>query len=203
MPHNPSASSPQTRCAHPQQFNSARQPLLTLGSQPPDELADDTKLPPPKPAAEAAGGPAPILSANALRVSASVYFPDSELGVKLVNGRATQARVTVVNDEDAPMRVRLVGGSLWPLDIVDIAAGENSAKAVRNLTVVPLDTLVPASGGNVTLPYGFGVDMMPRDLRLLLAAIVVDDEGAQYQIEAFNGTVSVVDAPISMFDPQM
>jgi hypothetical protein len=140
---------------------------------------------------------------NTLRVSASVHFPDSELGVTLVNGRPVNARLTLVNDEDAPVRVRLVGGSLWPLDVVDIAAGENSGRAVRNLTVVPLDALVAAKGGNLTVPYGFGVDMMPRDLRLLLAAIVADEKGVQYQIEAFNGTVSVVDAPISMFDPQM
>ena len=168
-------------------------------------MTDDTKpLPKPAPAAPEDSGPAgppPILS-NGLRVSASVYFPDSELGVKLVNGRAMNARITIVNEEEAAVRVRLVGGSLWPLDIIDIS-GDNSNRAVRNLTVLPMDTPVAGKGGNVTLPYPFGVDMMPTDLRLLLAAIVADEKGQQYQIEAFNGTVSVVDAPISMFDPQM
>jgi hypothetical protein len=168
-------------------------------------MADDTKpnpLPKPAPAADnGPAGPAPILS-NGLRVSAEVHFPDSELGVKLVNGRATNARITIVNEEEAAVRVRLVGGSLWPLDVIDIA-GKNSNRAVRNLTVVPMDAPVAGNGGNLTLPYPFGVDMMPTDLRLLLAAIVADEKGQQYQIEAFNGTVSVVDAPISMFDPQM
>jgi hypothetical protein len=173
--------------------------------KPIDQMADDTKpnpLPKPAPAADSGpAGPAPILP-NGLRVSASIHFPDSELGVKLVNGRPTNARITLLNEEEAPVRVRLVGGSLWPLDIIDIG-GANSNRAVRNLTVVPMDTPVAGSGGNLTLPYTFGVDLMPADLRLLLAAIVADEKGQQYQIEVFNGTVSVVDAPISMFDPQM
>jgi hypothetical protein len=193
-------SSPPTRYAQP----AAVEPLSRSDTRqaPIDETTDDTKaLPKAAPEDHGPAGPPPILT-NGLRVSASVHFPDSELGVKLVNGRAMHARLTLVNEEETPIRVRLVGGSLWPLDIIDIA-GDNSNRAVRNLTVLPMDTPVAGKGGNVTVPYPFGVDMMPTDLRLLLAAIVADEKGQQYQIEAFNGTVSVVDAPISMFDPQM
>jgi hypothetical protein len=178
-----------------------RTPSLTCQAPTADDTKPFPKPAPPAPEDNGPAGPPPILS-NGLKVSASVHFPDSELGVKLVNGRAMNARLTLVNEEETAVRVRLVGGSLWPLDIVDIA-GENSNRAVRNLTVLPMDTAVAGNGGNVTLAYPFGVDMMPTDLRLLLAAIVADEKGQQYQIEAFNGTISVVDAPISMFDPQM
>jgi len=42
----------------------------------------------------------------------------------------------------------------------------------------------------------------PQDLRLNLVA-VVEQAGALYQIQAFNETVSVVEAATSIFDPQM
>lgn len=45
--------------------------------------------------------------------------------------------------------------------------------------------------------------MQPEDLRLQLVAVVADSKGTVYQMQAYNETISVVEAPTSFFDPQM
>jgi hypothetical protein len=45
--------------------------------------------------------------------------------------------------------------------------------------------------------------MHPQDLTLNLAAVFQDNLGMLHTYPAFNGTVSVVEAPTSFFDPQM
>lgn len=120
-------------------------------------------------------------------------FPNSEIfGIKLVNGHATQAVLSVVNQDPTPVRVQLVGGSLWDL---------RTDQAVRNLTAIPYNIEIPG-GANESLTYNFATELHPQDLRLVLAALVTKDKLA-YQVPAFNGTVSVVEAPLSFFDPQM
>ncbi|KAH0131761.1 hypothetical protein KCU67_g16717, partial [Aureobasidium melanogenum] len=48
-----------------------------------------------------------------LNVAVSVSFPDSEVfGVKLVNGHATNAILSIANHETTPVHLRFVGGSL-------------------------------------------------------------------------------------------
>lgn len=98
----------------------------------------------------------------------------------------------MVNQDPEPVRVQFVGGSLW-----DLRTDEN----VRNLTTIPYNVDVPA-GTNQSLTYNFATELHPQDLRLVIAALVTKGEFG-YQISAFNGTVSVVEAPISFFDPQM
>jgi hypothetical protein len=88
--------------------------------------------------------------------------------------------------------VQVVGGSLWDIQ---------SDRIVRNLTAMPYNVDIPA-GQNQSLTYNFATELHPQDLRLFLAAIVIKGE-AGYQIPAFNGTVSIVEAPLSIFDPQM
>jgi hypothetical protein len=112
--------------------------------------------------------------------------------VKLVNGHATQALLSVVNSEPEPVHVQLVGGSLWDIQ------GEG---VIRNLTAMSYNVEVPA-GQNQSLTYNFATELHPQDLRLYIGALVTKGE-LGYQISAFNGTVSVVEAPLSIFDPQM
>jgi len=132
----------------------------------------------------------------AVHVSAS--FPNSEIfGVKLVNGHATQAVLDFMNTEPESVIVRMVGGSLWSLD----APGQQPPHIVKNLTTVPYNVEVP-SGTNQSLTFNFATELHPQDMRLLLAA-VVDRAGNAFQLPAFNGTVTIVEAPISIFDPQI
>ncbi|KAF2398827.1 hypothetical protein EJ06DRAFT_538779 [Trichodelitschia bisporula] len=130
-----------------------------------------------------------------LAVKISATFPNSEIfGVKLVNGHATQAVLSVVNNEPAPISIRVVGGSLWSQD--------PNSEVVRNLTSRNYNIEVPA-GQNESLTYDFTTDLHPQDLRLSLAAIVLDAQNRPFQVPAYNATVSVVEAPISIFDPQI
>ncbi|KAF2667041.1 hypothetical protein BT63DRAFT_427460 [Microthyrium microscopicum] len=140
--------------------------------------------------------PNPLLSQ--LKVAAEVTFPDSEVfGIKLVNGRPTTAHFAIHNGEEQPVTISMIGGSLWPLDVTELTA----AGPVRNLSTTTYNTEI-APAGNLSLTYKFATELHPQDLRLLLAGIVKDQNGVQFQLEAFNGTVSVVEAPLSLFDPQ-
>lgn len=142
----------------------------------------------------------PVTPNLALSVSAS--FPASEVfGVKLVNGHATQALLDFTNSETEPVTVAVVGGALSSLQ--PLKPGTHpSAAIVRNITSVRYDVEIPA-GEKQTLPFTFTNDLNPGELRLNLVAVVTSKAGAVYQVQAYNETVSVVEAATSFFDPQM
>ncbi|KIW03691.1 hypothetical protein, variant 2 [Verruconis gallopava] len=104
----------------------------------------------------------------------------------------TSQVLTFNNKETEPVRVQIVGGSLWDIKADTI---------VRNLTAIPYNVEVPA-GSEQSLTYNFATELHPQDLRLYLAALVTKGEMG-FQVSAYNGTVSVVEAPLSFFDPQM
>lgn len=123
-------------------------------------------------------------------------FPQSEIfGVKLVNGHATEARLSVNNNEPTPIGVSVVGGSL-----IEEQAGES--RIVRNLTVQKYTIEIPA-GAEETIPYTFTTDLHPRDLRLQLVTVLKDSKNNFITVPVYNETVSIVEAATSFFDPQM
>ncbi|KAH8679587.1 hypothetical protein BGZ60DRAFT_234091 [Tricladium varicosporioides] len=142
----------------------------------------------------------PVAPNLALSVSAS--FPASEVfGVKLINGHATQALLDFTNSEKEPVTVAVVGGALSSLQ--PLKPGTHpSAAIVRNITSVRYDVEIPA-GEKQTLPFTFTNDLNPGELRLNLIAVVTSKAGAVYQVQAYNETVSVVEAATSIFDPQI
>ncbi|GAD91709.1 hypothetical protein AN2140.2 [Paecilomyces variotii No. 5] len=130
-----------------------------------------------------------------LAVSVQAAFPASEIfGIKLVNGHPTQALLTFSNDEPAPVTVSFIGGSLWTLD--------EESSIVRNITTTRYNVEIPA-GEKESLSYNFVTDLHPQDLRLNLATILSDSEGRYFTVQAFNGTISVVEPDTSIFDPQI
>ncbi|KAI5205307.1 hypothetical protein E4T42_04187 [Aureobasidium subglaciale] len=136
-----------------------------------------------------------------LNVDVSVSFPSSEVfGVKLVNGHATNAVLSIANHETAPIHLRFVGGSL--LTPSGAPGAPDPPKALSNLTSTKYDLLVPA-GEKETATYSFAVDMHPKDVNLNLAAVFQDQAGMLHTFPAYNGTASVVEAPTSFFDPQI
>lgn len=138
------------------------------------------------------------MTSPALAVKVDVSFPNSEIfGVKLVNGRKTQAVLSISNEETGPITVRIIGGSLWTLPY-----GEQPAQIIRNLTVAKHSLQIPA-GEKESVTYNFATELHPQDLQLNIAAVVSDSKDAYYTLPAFNATVSVVEAPTSFFDPQM
>jgi len=121
--------------------------------------------------------------------------------VKLINNRATKALLSFSNDEAEPVTISIVGGALS--SNAPLAANvPASSLIVRNLTATRYDVEIPA-GEKQTLPYSFSTELQPQDLRLNLIAVVTSSKGEVYQIQAYNETVSVVDAALSVFDPQV
>lgn len=141
-----------------------------------------------------------VVSLN-LAVAIVAKFPEAEhFGIKVVNGRPTKAILDVTNNEAGPVTISVVGGALSSLKTLPAGAQPWTAIA-RNLTSHKSNVLIPA-GGQESIPYQFLVDMHPADLRLQLIAVVSDAKGAVYQVQAFNETVSVVEAPTNIFHPQ-
>ena len=131
----------------------------------------------------------------------STTFPQSEIfGVKLVNGHPTRAVLEVANNEPQPITVAIVGGSL--LTPVGMPGAPDPPQVVRNLTAARIGVQIPA-GEKETVPYSFATELHPQDLTLNLVALLQNSEGAVFTKQVFNETVSVVEAPVSFFDPQM
>ena len=124
----------------------------------------------------------------------TTLFPSSEIfGVKLVNGHPTQAVITVENNEDDSVFIEIVGGTL---------TNDQAGQVVRNLTSTTYNLEVVA-GAKDSLTYSFSTELHPQDLRLQLIAILTKGKKGFFTVSAYNETVSVVEAPVSIFDPQM
>lgn len=138
------------------------------------------------------------LQSPSLAVSVSASFPAAEIfGIKLVNGKPTEALLSFSNDEPEPVTVKFVGGVLWtpPFD-------PSGSRIVRNLTATRYNVQIPA-GEKQSLPYSFVTELHPQDLRLELAAIMSSSDGKDFALQAFNETISVVEQDTSIFDPQV
>lgn len=137
------------------------------------------------------------LQSPSLAVSVSASFPTAEIfGVKLVNGKPTQALISFTNDEPEPVTVKFVGGVLWTT-----ALAPEDSRIVRNLTTTRYNVEIPA-GGKQSLPYNFVTELHPQDLRLEIAAIMSSGDGKDFAVQAFNDGVSIVEPDTSIFDPQ-
>jgi hypothetical protein len=131
-----------------------------------------------------------------IKVTVSTSFPQSEIfGVKLINGHATQARLSFNNEEPTPVTVSLIGGTL----LQDAGA---DTRILRNLTGQRYGLEIPG-GEQQTVTYTFTTDMHPQDMRLQLVAVLQDSKQDFFTVSAFNETVSVVEGPTSILDPQM
>lgn len=73
---------------------------------------------------------------------------------------------------------------------------------LRNLSSTRYDLTIPA-GEKESLTYSFATEMHPQDLTLNLGAVFQNSEGNIFTKQVYNETVSVVEAPTSIFDPQM
>lgn len=120
--------------------------------------------------------------------------------MKLVNGHPTRAVLDVHNQEPEAITVLLVGGSLTTP--VDVPGAPEVPVILRNLTTQRYGVSIPA-GEHESLTYSFATEMHPQDLRLNLAAVLQSTAGQIYTRQVYNETVSIVEAPISFFDPQM
>ncbi|KAL2753894.1 hypothetical protein ACRALDRAFT_1075855 [Sodiomyces alcalophilus JCM 7366] len=137
-----------------------------------------------------------------MRVEIDTIFPDSDiLGVKLVNGRPTKAIVEFTNHEDGPIHVGFLAGSLSKTTELSADAPITDA-IIRNLTAISYELSVEPREKKA-VSYSFAQDMQPQDVRIQLVAVVSNSAGDVFQLQAYEGTAAIVEAPISIFDPQI
>ncbi|KAL7925273.1 hypothetical protein ACQKWADRAFT_283514 [Trichoderma austrokoningii] len=144
----------------------------------------------------------PAAEPATLNADIKTSFPDSDiLGLKLVNGRTTTALIEVTNHEDGPIQFLFANGALWTPEALadDVPAYKG---IVRNLTVVQYSLDIEA-GETKSFPYSFVLDMNPQDVRLRLLAVFTNAKGTVFQVPAYEGSTSIVEAPTSFLDPQI
>lgn len=141
--------------------------------------------------------------ASSLQASIKTTFPDADIqGLRLVNGKPTRAILSVTNAEKKAIQVAFVAGAL-----VDpsMTPGEDTPhwKAIlANLTTTQYSAAVQP-GETRELPYAFAVDLLPKDVRIEIMAVVTTAEGELYQVPAYNGVAALVDPATNLLDPQM
>ncbi|KAF8474017.1 hypothetical protein BDZ91DRAFT_691192 [Kalaharituber pfeilii] len=133
-----------------------------------------------------------------MNISIDVTFPDTpeeEVGgpVIITNGITKNVNIAIVNHENGPIGVQFIGGSLWdPL----------TGASVRNLTQKVMGLEIEKDQRE-DLSYPIKLDMHPRELLLQLNMVLRTPEQRLVTATAFNSTVSIVEQPMSIFDPQL
>jgi len=132
-----------------------------------------------------------------LDITADVTFLPTPLDLsskpRLVNGVKNSVNVRVANLEAEPIIVSYIGASL-----VDTAKNV----VVKNFTSMKIGTAVE-HGLQLDKIYTFTADMAEQEVNLVIAVVVTTPAHEVVSVQAYNGTVLIVEPEASIFDPQM
>lgn len=133
---------------------------------------------------------------RSLNLTLAVEFLDlsPDLGIKLINNHPTRVKLQLTNHEPRALQIDSVGGRLWDPKKKDVS--------VHNLTSLKLGMSLPPTK-QLEVVYPFTNDLTPQELLLILGMAVRTADGEVFAVTAFNGTVTVVEAPSSLLDPQL
>lgn len=112
----------------------------------------------------------------------------------IVNGQKNTIKVTFDNKGENNYTINLIGGALVNKD--------NPSEIFRNLTAYKYNSIAP-SMDHVDLVYNFYAEFPPQELDLILYILFADENLNKYRGVAYNGTVTVVDPDVSIFDLQL
>jgi len=122
-----------------------------------------------------------------LTVTAS--FPEDNPFGHVTNGEANAMSIYVENSSDQNITIIDVAGSFHQVDTDTL---------IKNTTALTYGVyLIP--GTKITLPYAFHSELKPGDTRLHLW-INHAVKGTKYRVSAYDSVITVVEAPLSIFD---
>ncbi|KZT51756.1 hypothetical protein CALCODRAFT_476824 [Calocera cornea HHB12733] len=133
------------------------------------------------------------LFSNEPDVKVTATFPEGNPFGLVVNGQKNEMSMAVENA--SPKNITLVsfGGSFH--DAVTEAF-------LRNTTARSVSGVVIPAAGKLTLPYVFHSEFKPKDLKLHLWVDYLDGK-EKWRATAFEGIVTIVEPPSSLFDLQI
>ncbi|TFK72976.1 hypothetical protein BDN72DRAFT_835634 [Pluteus cervinus] len=133
-----------------------------------------------------------IVTETEPEILATAAFPEDNAFGHVVNGERNRLVLTVENKSDR--NVTLVGAT-------GALHHPETEVLVKNLTSLPYGVLL-LEGTQLQLPYAFYSEFIPGDLRLTVW-LEHSVDGKNYRVSAYDSIVSIVEAPISIFDLKM
>lgn len=126
-------------------------------------------------------------------VIATAAFPEDNTFNHVVNGQKNTLTITLENKSNQNLTLLSVGGSLTHPD---------TNALVKNLTALPFGNVPLVEKLKVNIPYTFYSQFKPGDHRLTVW-VQHSDGDKVYTVDAYESVITVIEAPLSIFDLKM
>ncbi|GES75578.1 translocon-associated protein, alpha subunit [Rhizophagus clarus] len=113
---------------------------------------------------------------------------------QIVNGQKNSVKLTFDNKGESNYTIDLIAGELFNKD--------NPSEIYRNLTAYRYSVAVP-SMDHVDVIYNFYAEFPPQELGLHIYVFFADENAKKFRGVGYNGTVTIVDPEVSIFDFQL
>ncbi|TEB34714.1 hypothetical protein FA13DRAFT_1729360 [Coprinellus micaceus] len=126
-------------------------------------------------------------------VIATATFPEDNTFNHIVNGQKNTITITLENKSNQNLTLLSVAGSLTHPD---------TNALVKNLTSIPFGNVLLAEKLKINIPYTFYSQFKPGDHRLNIW-VQHSDGDKVYTVDAYESVITVIEAPLSIFDLKM